>query len=540
MNSSTNASVFGTETYYATIKYDAKKKTAYRADSTAAAEIHADFMTYANVAFLFCSHDRGIKPKNYAILKGTNGQALLFEVCFISNGCQWGNIITSGDQAYLADGIAAGVSQYLPVLLQSEPTSEVAIPSEIPPIPRGTRAYVTSLQEGFDGTTFPPTGWTTQTTGLGVPYAWHRTTDPLYVYVGAGSAFVGGESPGAVDEWLISPGMTLSAGDNAIRFSWSGSQIWSGALNASLNVREVGNMTWTPLWSLSSNEPAADPFIYRERVVDLTSWIGMQVEFGFRVVGTDGADFAIDAVEVGDFDPTAAPSNDVCASASAISGTFSIQSVTCYAANDLDPYTSPPGSCVGDNLSGPDVFFEIDAAWGDSLHASVSAEWGAGLYVVDDCLSPVCVAGGYPEDGRTDAIVDYRFAPGGTYYLVVDGAEGSCGPYELAGEIIASPTGLTSDGATPSLALAVRPNPTSGVVTLFGTFPPSECEAPVVEIYNVAGKRIVRVEGIPSSSSFSYEWDGRDQSGTRVASGLYFVRLRIAGKEVARKFVILR
>lgn len=54
MNSSTNASVYGSETYYATIKYDAKKKTAYRADSTAAAEIHADFMTYADVAFLFC------------------------------------------------------------------------------------------------------------------------------------------------------------------------------------------------------------------------------------------------------------------------------------------------------------------------------------------------------------------------------------------------------------------------------------------------------------------------------------------------------
>jgi N-acetylmuramoyl-L-alanine amidase len=380
MNSSTNASAFGSETYYATIKSDAKKKTAYRADSTAAAEIHADFMTYADVAFLFCSNDRGIKPKNYAILKGTKGQALLFELCFISNSCQWTNIITTGDQAFLADGIAAGVSQHLPILLQTETASEINMPNNTPPIvSRGQRTHVMSLQEGFDGTTFPPTGWTTQTTGLGVPYVWHRTTDPLYVGVGAASALVGGESPGAVDEWLISPGMTLSAGDNAIRFSWSGSQIWAGVLEASLNVREVGNMTWTPLWTLSTDEPVADPFIYRERVVDVTSWIGLEVEFGFRVVGTDGADFAIDAVEVGDFVPTTAPSNDVCASASTLSGTFSVQGVTCYAANDLDPYTSPPASCVGGNLDGPDIFFEIDAAWGDSLFAIPALKKMAGF-----------------------------------------------------------------------------------------------------------------------------------------------------------------
>lgn len=542
MNSSEDASDFGSETYYATIKYDAKKKSAYRADSTAAAQIHADFMTYADVAFLFCSEDRGIKPKNYTILSGTKAPALLFEVCFISNGCQWNNIITSGDQAFIADGIAAGVSQYLPILLESESetTTDAAVPAEPPSTWPAARVYVNSLQEGFDGATFPPTGWTTQTKGLGVPYAWHRTTDPLYVNVGAASALVGGESPAAVDEWLISPGVTLSAGDDAIRFSWSGSQVWSGALDASLNVREVGNPTWTPLWSISGDEPEADPFIYRERVVDLTAWIGMQMEFGFRVVGTNGADFAIDAVEIGDFDPTTAPSNDVCANASAISGTFGIQGVTCYAANNLDPYTGPPGSCVGSELDGPDVFFEIDAAWGDSLHASISADWDVGLYLVDDCLSPVCVAGGYPEDGRTDVIVDHRFAPGGTYYLVVDGVERSCGPYELTGEIVLSPTGVPDDDAASSLVLSVRPNPTSGDVAFFGTYPSSSNEAPVVEIHDVTGKRIVRVEGIPSSSSFSYEWDGRDQSGTRVASGLYFVRLRIAGKELTRKFVILR
>ncbi|MFH1754500.1 MAG: N-acetylmuramoyl-L-alanine amidase, partial [Candidatus Latescibacterota bacterium] len=233
MNSAPNESAYGSETYYPTIKYNAKTKKAYLADSVMAGEIHADFMTYADVAFLFCSKDRGIKAKNFAILSGTKGQALLIEICFLTNGCQWTNIITSGDQALVADGIAAGVSQHLPISLQSAGDVGEVLPERIAPVSQGTRGYVSSLQEGFEGTTFPPTGWTTQTAGFGVPYAWHRTTDPLYVGDGSGAALVGGESPGAVDEWLMSPGMTLSVDDNAIRFLWSGSQVWSGVLDAS-------------------------------------------------------------------------------------------------------------------------------------------------------------------------------------------------------------------------------------------------------------------------------------------------------------------
>ncbi len=186
MNSSTNSAAMGTETYYTTIKYDAKKKNAYLADKSAAEEIHADLMTYANVAFLFCSSDRGIKPANFAILRRTRAPALLFEVCFISNGCQFNNIITSGDQALIADGIAAGVSGYLGESLQkSKQPSQVISSTQVLSKPT-PKIRVESLQEDFEGTTFPPTGWEIQTEGLGIPYEWHRTTDSIYVNSGRG------------------------------------------------------------------------------------------------------------------------------------------------------------------------------------------------------------------------------------------------------------------------------------------------------------------------------------------------------------------
>lgn len=37
---------------------------------------------------------------------------------------------------------------------------------------------VPGLQEGFEGDSFPPPGWTVQTAGLPKPHAWHRTANP--------------------------------------------------------------------------------------------------------------------------------------------------------------------------------------------------------------------------------------------------------------------------------------------------------------------------------------------------------------------------
>jgi hypothetical protein len=158
-----------------------------------------------------------------------------------------------------------------------------------------------SIDEGFEGTTFPPPGWRTTTAGLPLPHAWHRTTDPDYRGTGRASAYVGSESPSAIDEWLITPVVALSASDKTIKFSWSGNTHWSSALDASLNVREVGTKDWARLWSIARNESPADPFVYRERFVDLSAWTDKKVEFGFRVVGTKGASFGLDDIAVGNF-----------------------------------------------------------------------------------------------------------------------------------------------------------------------------------------------------------------------------------------------
>lgn len=158
---------------------------------------------------------------------------------------------------------------------------------------------------------------------------------------------------------------------------------------------------------------------------------------------------------------------------------------------------------------------------------------------MDDCLTPVCITGALPEDGSKRTAITHRFAPGGTYYLVVDGEQGNCGPFTLAGELVQSPTGVGA-GGTPALTLAAHPNPADGPVRLFGTFTSSPGAKTVLEIFDVAGRRLQRYEGRADSGELSFVWDHRDQGGRRVASGLYFARLRVGDESVVQKFVIIR
>lgn len=557
MNSSGNASAHGTETWHARTKYFAKNAKVSQTDINAANHIQQDLITYADVAFGGpCSDNRGIKEANFTVLTRSMSPAVLVEVCFISRQCQWDKIIQAQWQAYLAEGIASGVSGFLGLSTcqfaetpQADIVSSVNVPLVVTstaspglhvetPAISAARSVLTTLVEDFESVTFPPAGWTKQTTGLPAPHTWHRTTDPDFVGQGTASAFVGSGSASAIDEWLISPAVAIAAPDDVIKFSWSGSKYWTSALNASLSVRQTGTITWTQLWSLSANEPDADPFIYRERIIDVSGWTGINVEFGFRVVGTNGASVGLDGIAVGDFVPTGTAPNDVCASASTLPSVFSVQGLTCYAADDLDPY-AVQASCVSDPLDGPDVFFQITAAWGDTLHASVTADWNAGLYLVDDCLTPVCVAAAFPEDGSAVTEITHRFAPGGTYYLVVDGMDGSCGPFELSGEVVDSPTGVRP-GGVPPLKLVARPNPAAGPVRLFGSFPSSPGTQSTLEIFDVAGRRLQRFESRADSGELSFVWDHRDDRGQRVASGLYFARLRVGSESVVEKFVILR
>ena len=103
-----------------------------------------------------------------------------------------------------------------------------------------------------------------------------------------------------------------------------------------------------------------------------------------------------------------------------------------------------------------------------------------------------------------------------------------------------TPTGvLVESGPVFNLRISVVPNPSGGNVGLRLVLPRGQVAQ--VAIFDVAGRLVQRLTARPGSTPIALvAWDGRDRSGRRVSSGVYWARV-VAAKQVrTSRFVILR
>ncbi|MFN0149451.1 MAG: M28 family peptidase [bacterium] len=105
-------------------------------------------------------------------------------------------------------------------------------------------------------------------------------------------------------------------------------------------------------------------------------------------------------------------------------------------------------------------------------------------------------------------------------------------------------TGVPDDGpaggsSAARFVLRSSPNPAPGGAALsFSLARDTEIE---LAIYSTSGERVRVVEkGLRRAGRHRIVWDGRDQSGSRVASGVYVSRLTAGDLEAKKKLVILR
>lgn len=554
MNSNKSANPLGTEVYYWRYRGGPQLANAYRADSGLATSVYNRLIQNTPGAFMGCNGNRGVKQAAFYVIKWPYVPAILAEVCFISNECQQQKIRQGGNQALVASGIVSGITDAItPGGVPASATGSLQALAPAPaqpwvmrgPMPTSAEA-VLSLGESFEAVAFPPAGWTVTSAGQPAPHFWARQTDGAYVRAGTGAAVVGGKSAGAVDEWLISPMTFLDPSDRGLRFYWLGNRTWAAQANATCLIRPQGSGTWTTLWSLLAEGPGQE-FQYRQRVVDISTWLGDSVQFAFRVAGTNGADFAVDDVVTGDFNPfPVAPANDICANAQALpSGSFELAGSTCNANNSLNPYHANSFSCTSDQLSGGDVFYSFNAVAGDTIDVNLGGEWQAALYLMTACDTAVtsCVAASQVlelSDTSSVATLHYLFSSSGTYYLGIDGVGGECGDFHLTGRLL-GPTTAVDDGlVTPVIpGFRVSPNPTTGSVSFSGTILSSSVSRGTLTVFDAAGRRVWRGELRAMGGRFSGAWDGRDENGQRAPSGTYLVRVDFGGGVVLSSRMVL-
>ena len=175
-----------------------------------------------------------------------------------------------------------------------------------------------------------------------------------------------------------------------------------------------------------------------------------------------------------------------------------------------------------------------DADAGDAL------TYGFALYRDELTTDLVETVSGVPQgDGETSWAPAAPLDDGSTYWWRAwsdDGAERS---------LLSDRVSFTVDNSIPPepvttvRLLPATPNPfrdgTSLIVEL-----PAPADA-TVRVYD-AGGRVVRVllDGPAVQGRTEVRWDGTDESGAAVGSGLYFARLDAAGRAVHRKLVLTR
>lgn len=107
---------------------------------------------------------------------------------------------------------------------------------------------------------------------------------------------------------------------------------------------------------------------------------------------------------------------------------------------------------------------------------------------------------------------------------------GGCGP------------GTSVDGACPPRRLTLfpaRPNPFAGTTTIRYNAP-VDARTLEIGIYDVSGRLVRTVSADSSPGPHEATWDGRDELGSPVASGVYFVRASCDGQCADSTVVLLR
>jgi streptogramin lyase len=102
-------------------------------------------------------------------------------------------------------------------------------------------------------------------------------------------------------------------------------------------------------------------------------------------------------------------------------------------------------------------------------------------------------------------------------------------------------TGISQSGSLPSKLIlnACIPNPFNSSTTLSFTLPTPG--STTLSIYSLTGQRIRTLVSDPmSSGTHSVVWDGRDDSGRAVSSGVYLSRLESGGKAATGKMLMMK
>ena len=144
------------------------------------------------------------------------------------------------------------------------------------------------------------------------------------------------------------------------------------------------------------------------------------------------------------------------------------------------------------------------------------------LGTTPDSLLILVISEGWNPGFATDTVV-----------VAVDGI-GEIESVVVALEIVSSGSNVVQ-----ALGLSNYPNPFNPSTEVIYTLPANA--AVTLKVYNIIGREVnTLVEGVKPAGEHRIVWDGTDDSGVKVASGIYLYRLQAGATSLTKKMVLLR
>ncbi len=250
------------------------------------------------------------------------------------------------------------------------------------------------LSEGFEGGVMPPTGWTLDQ--FNPVETWGVDTYNPFEGSYYATCLYDDTYTDVQNEWMITPDLDLATAtsDVKLEFAWQMSYYWGvdpyDNYDLIVKVSDDGGSTWTDLWTEQS-EGVFDSWVWYEKTIGLSAYIGDTIQLAFVYDGYDGAQGSFDGIDVNDDplpigrccygDPTAPDCDDVTEiDCDALGGDWNA-ALNCT--DDPCPVAGPNDECTGalEMVDGDDV---TGTTAGATVDCPGVLDWNAVWYYFDN------------------------------------------------------------------------------------------------------------------------------------------------------------
>lgn len=152
------------------------------------------------------------------------------------------------------------------------------------------------IDESFEGSVFPPAGWSLNTVGAG----WIQAGIQPFPSIHSGSYSAAHmDDSGAQNDWLISPSIAIPAANSCTLSFWQAGR-WLNYMNGihEVAVSTDGGTTWTAIYSDTPSSYSVLEAELSQEIFALTAYAGQTVVIGWHYTGDYSTQWFVDDVKL--------------------------------------------------------------------------------------------------------------------------------------------------------------------------------------------------------------------------------------------------